>query len=214
MSPKPTVMTFGAFSLVALLLVTLALTCINYFKILKLSGVGKRVLEVLCCILSVFAMSYTGFFLMGGNIPFWNTYALVALFIFSSFSTGISLVLLIDYFIQGKFALLDRLRPIQKAHILCLLLEIVALALFIMAARSNPHASSSLALLAKPHMLANLIVGAVGMGIATPLLLESFSLAFRNPRVIPLSDTICLIGGLLLRYCVVTCGVHWTGPLA
>lgn len=212
--PKPTVLTFGAFSLVALLAVTLVLACINYFKVIKPSGFAKRILEIVCCALSVFAMSYTGLFLMEGGIPFWNTFALVALFIFSSLSTGISLVLLVDYFVQGKFALLGRLRPIQKAHIACLLLESISLALFIMAAYSNPHAASSLALLVKPHMLANLVVGAVGMGIATPLVLESFSLAFRNPRVIPLSDAICLIGGFLLRYCVVVCGVHWSGPLA
>lgn len=213
-NPRPTILTFGAFSLVVLLAINALLTLVNVFDIPHLNGSAKRVLEIVCCVFALFVMTYTGLFLARGGIPFWNSNALIALFLFSSLSTGTSLVLLIDYFTQGKTILLQTVRPLQKAHIICLVLEALSLVLFLAEASLNPQAESSLASLASADMLATFAIGAIGMGIATPLAMESISLMLKNPRSIPVSDAICLIGGFFLRLCVVTCGMHWSGPLA
>lgn len=213
-SPKPTILTFGAFSLIALLAVNVLLTLTNDFDIPRLGGSAKRALEIVCCILALFVMTYTGLFLANGGIPFWSSTALIPLFLFSSLSTGTSLVLLIDYFTQGKTILLQTVRPLQKAHVVCIILEAISLVLFLAEASLNPQAASSLLLLSNNDMLATFAIGAIGMGMITPLAMESVSLVLKSPRAIPVSDAICLVGGFFLRFCIVTCGVHWSGPFA
>ncbi len=214
LQPRPTVLTFGAFSLVALLAVDLLLAASNLFGAPRLGGRAKGACEALCCLFSLFAMIYTGFFLADGGIPFWDTKSLVALFLFSSLSAGVSLVLLIDFFTQGRKILLQTVRPLQKAHVACLVCEAASLAVFLAAAFLNPQAASAVALLTGRDMLATFSVGAIGMGIVLPLALESGALVAGKGRSLPVSDVLCLVGGFLLRFCIVACGQHWSGPLA
>lgn len=207
--PRPTPMTFGSYALAIEAILGLLLALGNVFKISILDGRAKRVLEILCAICSVAVMGYTGVLLANqAAVPLWHEWSLIALFFFSALSSGVSVVLLIDYFIQGQTLLLRAARPLQKAHLVCLVLEAVSLALFVHAAFTKPAASGSIALLMDPSMLSTAVVGVVGMGIIMPFLLELNSLMHKECRTIPVSDVICLIGSFCLRYCVVLCGVH------
>lgn len=207
--PRFTVLTFGAFSLAAELAIGTALAIANVFDVAFLNGRIKRILEVLCCICSVAVITYTGVFLASNaSVPFWNTGALIGLFVFSSLSSGISTVLLIDYFVQGQTLLLRAARPLQKCHLACLALETAFLGAFLMHTFTTSAAAKSMALLLEPNTLATAVIGVVGMGIATPFLLELYALTQKECRTIPVSDVVCLIGALLLRWCVIACGVH------
>lgn len=207
--PRFTVLTFGSFALLFELLVVALLVAVNLLNPQFISGAVRKVLEYLCSVLSLAVMLYTGVFLAtNASVPFWNTETLVALFLFSSLSAGISVVLLIDYFVKDQTLLLRAARPLQKAHVTILLLEMVVLACFAAIALSNPAASKSLALITSPDMLSVISVGVLGMGILVPLFLESYNLATKPYRTIPVSDVICLLGGLCLRYVIIMCGVH------
>ncbi len=207
--PRLTPMTFGAFALAIEALLGLLLALSNVFKIPFLSGGVKRILEILCAICSIAVMGYTGVLLASQEaVALWHEWSLVALFFFSALSSGVSAVLLIDYFIQGQTLLLRAARPLQKAHLVCLALEGTSLAIFAHAILSKPAAANSVALLMEPGMLSTAVVGIVGMGILVPFLLELNSLMHKECRTIPVSDVICLIGSFCLRYCVVLCGVH------
>ena len=153
-------------------------------------------------------MSYTAVFLMSGGIAFWNTWALVGLFTFSSISAGVSAVLLIDWFTQGQTILLQAAKPLQRWHLACLVAETIFLSLFVYAALSNPAAESARALLLTPDILASAVLGVGGLGIALPATLETYSLTRKDCRTIPVSDVACLMGCLILRYVVIVCGVH------
>ena len=190
--PRPTPMTFGAYALAVEAILGLLLALANVFKIPFLDGRVKRVLEALCAICSIAVMGWS----------------LVALFFFSALSSGVSVVLLIDYFIQGQTLLLRAARPLQKAHLTCLVLEGISLAFFVHATLAKPAAANSVELLMDPAMLSTAVVGVIGMGILVPFALELNSLMHKDCRTIPVSDVICLIGSFCLRYCVVICGVH------
>jgi formate-dependent nitrite reductase membrane component NrfD len=142
------------------------------------------------------------------SVPFWNNWALVALFLFSSLSCGVSVVLLTDYFIKDQTLLLRAARPLQKAHVTILLLEALSLAAFLVLVFLSPAATKSIALLMQPDMLATAAIGVIGMGIVIPFFLESFNLLTKPYRTIPVSDVICLLGGFFLRYVIILCGVH------
>lgn len=207
--PRPTPMTFGAYALAVEAILGLLLALANVFKIPFLDGRVKRVLEVLCAVCSIAVMGYTGMLLANqAAVPLWHEWSLVALFFFSALSSGVSVVLLIDYFIQGQTLLLRAARPLQKAHLACLVLEGVSLAFFVHATLTKPTAANSVALLMDPTMLSTAVVGVIGMGILVPFALELNSLMHKDCRTIPVSDVICLIGSFCLRYCVVVCGVH------
>lgn len=206
---RPTVLTFGAFTLSLLLLLGILLTLANLFHVRLLGGRVKRVLELLCIPAAVAVMGYTGVFLYSNiGIPFWHTGTLVGLFFLSALSSGLSVVMLVDYFVQGRTRILRAVKPLQAAHLACLALEAGFLAVFIAHAFATPTAAPSLTALTSPDILPAALIGAVGFGIVVPFLLESYALLRKERRAIPVSDFVCLLGALCLRWSVIVCGVH------
>lgn len=207
--PRPTVLTFGAVVLACELGLGILLTLANLFHSRLLGGAVKRVLETLCCLCSVAVMAYTGVFLMSNiGVPLWHTPALVGLFFFSALSSGISTVLLIDYFVQGQTYLLRATRPLQRCHLACLALEFLCLGAFVGATAANPKAAASLAPITSPDLLPVSILGVIGLGIVIPFLVELYALLRKDCRTIPVSDFVCLVGACCLRWIVIVCGVH------
>jgi formate-dependent nitrite reductase membrane component NrfD len=130
------------------------------------------------------------------------------LFLFSALSAGISVVLLVDYFIKDQTLLLRAARPLQRVHIAFLLAEALSLGGFLTIGFLSPAAYKSIALLMSPSMISTTAIGVIGMGILVPLLLETYTLRAKEYRTIPVSDAVCLLGGLCLRYVIILCGVH------
>lgn len=205
--PHPTALTFGAYTLAIEAILAAALLIMRKSARLSRQSMLIDALEMACCIASLATMAYTGVFLFKLLVPLWHTWTIVGLFVFSSLSCGVSIVLLIDWLTSGT-APFAAVRTIQKAHLACLAFEGAFLAAFGFAAVSNPNAEASLALLRSGDMAATIGVGVVGIGIVIPFLLEAFSLTGKNRRALPFSDIACLFGGLLLRYCVIACGMH------
>lgn len=206
--PHPTVITFGAWTLIVEATLAALLASTHLFRRPNLNGWALSAMEVACCIGALATMAYTGVFLFTGSIAFWKTGALVGLFTFSSLSAGVSVVLLIDWFTQGQTLLLRAAKPLQKCHLACLAVESIFLAVFVLNAMSNPAAQPSLELLSDSEMFSTALIGVVGFGIALPAALEFYSLTRIDCRTIPVSDVACLLGCLTLRYVVIACGAH------
>ena len=207
--PHVTVLTFGACMLTVEVILGALLVCATLLKLPLLQGRVKRALEILVCIASVAVMAYTGVFLLGNvGIPFWSTWTIVGLFLFSSLSCGLTLMLLVDYFVHDQTLLLSAARPLQKWHLACLAGEALFVALFLAAAFGNPDAAGAVAILTSPDMLPNAAVGVLGFGIAIPAACEIYALTRQDCRTIPVSDVFCLAGGLMLRFCIIACGIH------
>lgn len=207
--PRPTVLTFGALVLACELVLGILLTLANLFHLSIFTGRVKRVIEVLCCICSVAVMAYTGVFLNSNiGVPLWHTTTLIGLFFFSALSSGISTVLLIDYFVQGQTYLLRATRPLQRCHLVCLILELGCLGAFLAVTATNPKAADALTLILSPEMLPTTIIGVTGLGIVIPFALELYALFRKDCRMIPVSDFVCLIGACCLRFVIIVCGVH------
>ena len=145
-----------------------------------------------------------------GNIgvALWDTWTIVPLFALSSLSCGITLMLLVDYFVKDQTLLLRAARPLQKLHLTCLAAEAIFLALFAGAAFSDPAAANAIDVLTSPDMIPTATIGVVGFGIVAPAACEIYALSQQECRTIPVSDVLCLCGALLLRYCIIVCGVH------
>lgn len=207
--PHATPITFGAFSLASLWIVGAALSVANILRPRRMDGHAKSALETACALCALCVMTYTGVYLYSQTaVPAWHTPWLISLFVFSSTSAGVSVVLLVDYFIQGQTLLLRTVRPLQKAHLICLACEalsIAALATYLITADGTAR---SIEKLLDPALAQTALIGAVGLGIAAPAILESWALARKGQRSIPLSDAVCLIGCFCIRWVVVMCGAH------
>ena len=205
---RPNILTLGALCLGAELLMTFLL-----FMPLIASIPAPRALrpvcEIACSLISVAVILYTGVYLYSMEaVAFWHSWALIAVFLFSSLSTGLSFMLLIAYFSQDQMQLLNAVRPMQRVHLACIAFEAASVGLLIWSALHNQNAASSMALLLDEPMLSTAIVGVGLMALIAPFALEGYSLASRAHRNIPASDVICLVGGFVLRYVIVACGLH------
>lgn len=207
--PHATVLTFGAIFLSVEAVLGLLLVGATALRLRVLQGAAKRILETLVCIFSIATMAYTGAFLMGSvGIAFWSSWTIVGLFLFSSLSCGLALALLAGYFIQDRALLLHAARPLQKWHLACLAGELLFVMLFAADTLGNPDAAGGIAILLSPDMLPTAVIGVLGFGIAIPAISEIYALARLDCHTIPVSDAICLAGGLILRFCIIACGVH------
>lgn len=207
--PQPTPLTFGAFALSVQAIVGLALVVANSLRPQFISGPAKACLEVVCVLTSLAVMAYTAVYLLFQKaVPLWDSPWLIALFLCSSTSSGVSIVLLCNWFMQDRTILLKASRPLQRLHLVVLACEALALTAYATGVITNPEMSRSLALLYRPAFLQTFFVGVIGMGIAAPFTLETYALTRTQWRAIPISDVICLIGGFCLRWCLIMGGAH------
>ncbi len=208
LTSAPNVLTLGAVCLGAELVASCALAALLVFD-LPAPRLTRTACEGAIAVVSFAVILYTGVYLYSMEaVAFWHTPALLAVFFFSSLSSGLSLMLLIAYFSQDQASLLGAVRPMQRLHLALLVCEAASIVWFVAAGASNPAAQKSVELLLGSSMLPTAAVGVAGMALVLPFALESLSLASRSHRNIPASDAICLVGGFALRYCVIACGLH------
>lgn len=207
--PRLTPLTFGAFALAAEALVGGLLVIANVLRPRWATGTVKTVLEAVCVVTSLAVIVYTAVYLYAQKaVALWDSPWLIPLFLCSSTSAGISTVLLCNWFVEGKTLLLRATRPLQRTHLIILAAEAVSLIAYCLSVASSTPEGRPLMLFSDPVLLQTLLLGTVDMGIAVPFALESYTLARRPWRAIPVSDVVCLIGGFCLRWCLIMGGTH------
>lgn len=207
--PHATVLTFGSVSLVAELAVGGLLAFGSVFRMRAKRAWVHRALTIICCLVSLATMAYTGAFLMSNiGIAFWNTWTIVLLFVSSSLSCGTALVLLSIFFANERVLESGSIRLLHACHLAFIAIEAISIALFLLAAFANPSAANACEMLLSPRILSTAIVGVVGFGLAIPAACEAFALLRRGSATTAVADAFCLCGGLLLRFIVITCGVY------
>lgn len=141
---------------------------------------------------------------MLGSGSLWNNPALPVLFALSSLSSGLSVVLIAASFADDRFLLAADCRRLRLAHAVSLAGEMVAVGAYLALAWGDGFARPGLEALLSPNDLGSwFVVGFLGLGVALPLGAEVFAAMARRPmEAIPL-DALCIIGGLVLRFCVV-----------
>lgn len=207
--PHATILTFGSVSLVAELAVGGLLVLGSAFRIRILRGWVYRALNIACCIISLAVMMYTGAFLMSNiGIAFWSTWTIVLLFTSSSLSCGAALMLLAVYFANDHSLSVQATRLFQKWHLVFIAAETVSLALFLWAAFTDPATASAREVLLSPAILPTAVIGVLGFSLVIPAACDGYALFRKKSPAIPVADVFCLCGGLILRFCIISCGVY------
>src|SRR5438552_7040289 len=163
------------------------------FSFLRPPGVIGMIVSALGGLAGFFLVSYTGVLLAVTNRPIWSdTTLLGAVFLVSSASTSIALLLLLG---SSRVFLVGGLKALQRFDMIVLVLELLTLAALVVSL-------GSLARVWLNAWGALLVLGVVGIGIVVPLLLHAGA---HTPvsATARLAAVLVLVGGFLLRVVLV-----------
>ena len=207
--PRATYISFGTYVLLAITVVGAALAMTAVFDVPRVTGRMKAAGEGLCAVLAVALMTYTGFFLYALKaVPFWDSPLVPVLFVLSALSTGLSVVLMVTPFVRDVYRLGGLVRACRAVHLAVVVLEALAVALYLLWAASNLYVAQSVDLLFQSDLATWFFVGVLGCGIAVPLVAETVAVVSRGTCAHWLLDALVLVGGFSLRYCIVSAGLH------
>jgi protein NrfD len=161
------------------------------FAFLRPPGIIGTIVSVLGGLAGFYLASYTGVLLAVTNRPIWSdTPLLGAVFVVSSASTSIALLLLLG----SRRALLGRGLPaLARFDRIVLVLELILIVALIVSL-------GSLAGVWLNAWGALLVLGVIGLGIILPLVVQ---LKSHTPAAARAAALLVLVGGLLLRVVIV-----------
>ncbi|WP_172136334.1 NrfD/PsrC family molybdoenzyme membrane anchor subunit [Adlercreutzia sp. ZJ473] len=206
-APFQSVMSIGAWLVALLTLISTVLAVAS----LALAEV-PRVMQVVCSVvglaLAAGTMAYTGLLLSDlVSVDFWHTPWLVVLFVVSSLSCGIALIIVVDTL---SFA---HLRSVEgglwRVSGAFGIVEAVALGI-LMAVQwgYTDVARASCALLLTGSLALPFWGGVIGAGIALPLVTHLVTRGRPSAAAALAAACSLLAGGLALRYCVVAAALY------
>jgi len=160
--------------------------------------------------LAFFVAAYPGQLLSATAQPFWrNARPLGALFLAIGASTGIATIALI-LSLRGP-EVSGSLAKVRRAYTIAVVLQALALiAVFMAVARGPAWSASRAGLLTSGSYSLVFWVGAVGIGLLVPLILEvrdGFFQGYRQGRgMVAVASLLVLIGGFLTKYVIFAVG--------
>lgn len=208
-SPSISVVAVGAYSLAGAGVCSLVFMLTSLLDSFRLPAWAIRILAVLGVVCGLLASGYTGVLLQGMlSVAFWGNPLLPLLFVASSLSTGIALLFIGVSFIDSRISPARAARSLGRVDAVIIVAEMLCLAAFLAMAYADPAARSSFEALVVGEFAWLFWVGVVVCGLVVPLVMEWF-LSGQNYRMqILWIAVLVLIGGLLLRVCIVGAGAY------
>lgn len=212
-SPRAVHITIGAY---ALIFCVLGATLQALIWTRMMQGVNVFFLRLLCvltAVLSLIVMAYTGLLLQSlRSVPLWHNIWLPMLFILSSLSCGMGLVMGASLLAGLGSVFGSVLRRVAFFDGLVIALEGLSAVAFLLTTFSS--ASETAFLSGKELALGSnaglFWVGFVLLGLVVPLAFD-YQLCSRQPirPSLGLASVACVLtGGFVMRYCLVQAGVH------
>lgn len=202
-APAPTPMAVGAWALAAALALASVFSAASLLDGWEPPALLMRAAAVLAVAAALVAAAYTGVLLSSlAAVSAYQTPLLPAVFALSSASCGLACAFAIIVFVESRHAYVRPLAALSGADTAVVLLEAVALAVYVAwLVAGDDTAAAGEALLC--GSLAPLFWGClVAVGLAAPLVLERF-LTHANARTQLLWASACLlVGGVALRLAV------------
>lgn len=210
----------GAYSYAVCFGLALALA-LPWSGLVRSAPVGLiRALEAVSIPVAIAVMVYSGLLLQSlAAVPLWTVAWLPVLFVLSSVSCGIALVVGIAHLGDAARVFPSLFRRMIACDALVVALEAAVVAAFLAACGGAAALPASGTAEAAASSYAQLVagsnaelwwVGFVGFGLAVPLVLEVLLLRMRLAlRGLTLGVAACvLFGGFVMRFCIVEAGAH------
>jgi formate-dependent nitrite reductase membrane component NrfD len=171
-----------------------------------LSG-RKTIVGVIGGAFAFFLAAYPGVLLGATARPLWiEAHALGALFLAVGASTAAAAIALV-LIVMGRRAA-DQVAAVRVMTVLALVIQIVAIAVFVgsVQASGSVSATSALKVLTEGRFAALFWVGAIVVGSVLPLILGLVDLRRRSLGLTALTSLLVLVGGFLVKYVIMAAG--------
>lgn len=209
--PTLSILSVGSYVLVATAFVAALLTWRSYKSRSSFESMHCYLgVAIITLALSLGVMAYTGIYLESIKaVAVWDSPLLPLVFTTSSLSCGCAAVFLITMFVEDGWRLRERLHGWHGFHLVALIVELLGLVAYVVLMAFNPSAQESVELLLSPNAFGLWFVGGLGLlGLVVPLCVETFEFFINNERAFPAAHVLCILGGFLLRFCLVSVGLH------
>lgn len=170
-------------------------------------GGAKAIVGVVGGVFGFFLAAYPGVLLHATARPLWaGGHALGALFLAVGASTGAAAMALVLMLIGRRTA--AGLAPLRTLLVLALLIQLLAMVVFVMSAQSSGSLASAraLATLTSGSHSLTFWLGAIVVGSVLPLLIGLVNVKRRSPGLTVLASVLVLIGGFLVKFVIVAAG--------
>ncbi len=228
--PQSSMISVGIWIITVFIVLGLLHIAALLFKQVKLSAKALLWLGGINAVFALGTAIYTGLLLgVVKAVPFWNTPMLPLLFVVSAMSTGVGAILLVLGLRRWIAPITDTTESehvTESQHLLArvdvplIVVELLVLffMVFIMAGSQNVVAQSARYLVAGGFAVA-FWVGLVVIGLLVPVVLEVAALVrgwsgVRLSNLAALTGVCLLIGGIVLRYAVLSAGANVSTTLA
>jgi formate-dependent nitrite reductase membrane component NrfD len=206
LTPLSSIVSLGANALI-LFTVLAALLSLAALCQVRLPRAVSLCLLVIGVLLALLTMAYTGFLLAGMvSVDVWRTWLVPLLFVVSSFSCGVAVVLFFETLYLGLRV--EGFKARWRAQLILSLVELVVLTGFL-AERfwfSSTARESILLLLTGEQALA-FWGGIVGIGLLIPFVAHLLFNWIPIDAFVLVTSVCVIVGGFLVRYCVVEIGL-------
>lgn len=220
-SPRISYIAVGSFAVLACFALSLALV-LAWLRIGWRGASDRRLCavfatQVAALLTSFCVMAYTGFLLQSiGSVPLWNSPLVPVLFVASSASCGFALAVLSAHVANVARPFDRALSIIAKCDAALITVEVACLvALTVSALHVDAASQTQATLLASAE---NLVLGdfapafwlgLIAVGLVAPLLFDIlWAKSGHSPRFALATCACVLVGGIVLRVCLVGAGAH------
>lgn len=212
-NPSFSLLTVGSFALAALIACAALLVVVRFAYIPALKRRVVTVAEVVAIVIGVIVMVYTGLLLQTlGGVAFWRSPLVPVLFVLSSLSCGIAVVLIASLFAEEDASGTQMVRRLVRVDAVLIALEALTAAVFVGLAlgSSHPAVVASVQQLLAGDVAVLWWGGFVACGLVVPLVMETIAgRGFASTRtVLALAAILILVGGLSMRASIVDVGEH------
>lgn len=210
------ILTWGAWGLLIFVLASVLALALSPFATTLLGRFAESTCQLLSSVSALFVLLYSAVFLSSyPSVPFLNSAAVPVLFVVSSLSAGLALVLLIA-FVRGRvMGVLGEIRPLIHFEVVVIVFEIIVLAVFMgsSAALDNCQTYDAVAGILFGPQSALFWIGVVLSGMFVPLILDILNSRKVNMWLAYLSSIYVLAGAFCLRYVLLASAVRYGLPL-
>ena len=217
-SPRLTFISAGAWLLSAAVLVDVALLA-SWAGSRSRQRRHGRVLPAAAVLLGLAVATYTGLLLQSlSAVPLWETPLLPCLFVLSSLSCGVALMIVVVKLsgVGDRFEAVAR--RWERVDVVVLLAEVACVAGFLAMQIARARSGDSGTLLALGTSLQALLAGADAwafwgvfgcVGLAAPLAMALASICLKPSPLIPFAQAACaLAGAFAMRWSITAAGMH------
>lgn len=211
LSPVTSVLGFGAWPVAVFCFAAVGALVMGIVQDTRTGRAVEFVLQVVAMAAALCVIGYSGVFLsLWPAVPFLNTPFVPVLFTASALATGAAVLIVVGFCRQNRPEVEEGLGGLVMLDLMLVVVEAGVLAAFLLAsAQAGDAVGASADALMTGRFAGAFWLGAVGLGLVAPFVVDVASRRSFDPLVLAIGSCCTLAGGICLRYVLLLAAVRF-----